>query len=476
MGLNKAEITRILTGFSSRKIAVVGDFYLDEYIKCVSKGLSPEAPVPRSVVETVHHAAGCAGNVAMNLCSLGAQVFSFGAIGDDEKGRILQGLLQQKGISINGLIKDNRKTGVFSRIMVAHGKENWHHAIRFDTENNTVVSQETKQRLFQALEQATIQEGIEAIFVADYDEHQNTGIIDSKTLGFITKIAKEKGIKTIGISREKIASFFELDFVICNEKEAQKAGLVQDNKVQRLNQKVIVTRAKDGAKAYSRNEETNHIFNVPSYATKVVDVCGAGDAFSCGYILAVLSQNNQENEETTMRVASLAAAVAVSKEGTAPATTTEILDQIDVVMNAQQEKIIQQEALATKIKELQQQGKKVVFTNGYFDLLNEGKRKFLQKARQLGDVLVVGINSDKSTFENLGPGNPKLTQSERMRALARLDEVSYVTTFEELTPLKIISILQPSILTKGEDYKSKEIIGQDVVKSQGGEVVVIPRS
>lgn len=119
-------------------------------------------------------------------------------------------------------------------------------------------------------------------------------------------------------------------------------------------------------------------------------------------------------------------------------------------------------------------GRKVVFTNGVFDLMHPGHVRYLRAARKMGDLLVVAINSDDSVRRLKGPGRPILPQNERGKILAALEMVDYVTLFEEDTPQAIIELLRPDILIKGGDYKLHEIVGRDFVESTGGKVVTIP--
>jgi D-beta-D-heptose 7-phosphate kinase/D-beta-D-heptose 1-phosphate adenosyltransferase len=138
------------------------------------------------------------------------------------------------------------------------------------------------------------------------------------------------------------------------------------------------------------------------------------------------------------------------------------------------EKIKSKEDLHGIIKKLKRKGKKIVFTNGCFDLIHLGHIRYLEKARSLGDILVVGVNSDRSVRSLKGPERPILPEEERTEILSSLTCVDYITTFDELTPLELISVLQPHILVKGGDWKKEEIVGREVVEKSGGEVVILP--
>ena len=126
------------------------------------------------------------------------------------------------------------------------------------------------------------------------------------------------------------------------------------------------------------------------------------------------------------------------------------------------------------VEDLKKKGKRIVFTNGCFDLLHLGHIRYLEKAKSLGDILVVGVNSDRSVQSLKGPERPILPEEERAEILSGLECVDYITLFDELTPLELISSLQPHILVKGGDWAKETTVGREVVERSGGEVVILP--
>jgi len=139
-----------------------------------------------------------------------------------------------------------------------------------------------------------------------------------------------------------------------------------------------------------------------------------------------------------------------------------------------QEKIKRKEDLQRIIEDLKAKGKRIVFTNGCFDLLHLGHIRYLEKAKSLGDILVVGVNSDRSVQSLKGPERPILPEEERAEILSGLECVDYITLFDGLTPLELISSLQPHILVKGGDWAKETTVGREVVERSGGEVVILP--
>jgi len=138
------------------------------------------------------------------------------------------------------------------------------------------------------------------------------------------------------------------------------------------------------------------------------------------------------------------------------------------------EKVLPLEDLLERVGELRQRRKKIVFTNGCFDILHPGHVSYLQKARQLGDTLIVGINSDRSVRELKGELRPILTQEERCQLLSGLESVNFITIFNESTPRELIRTLLPDILVKGGDWGVEEIVGREAVETAGGRVVSLP--
>jgi D-beta-D-heptose 7-phosphate kinase/D-beta-D-heptose 1-phosphate adenosyltransferase len=138
------------------------------------------------------------------------------------------------------------------------------------------------------------------------------------------------------------------------------------------------------------------------------------------------------------------------------------------------EKILPLERAVELVQELKRQGKRVVFTNGCFDLIHPGHTRYLAEARKLGDALLVAINSDRSVRVLKGPGRPIFPQAERAEVLAALESVDYVTVFDDLTPQALIARLLPHVLVKGSDWGPGEIVGREEIEAAGGKVVSVP--
>jgi D-beta-D-heptose 7-phosphate kinase/D-beta-D-heptose 1-phosphate adenosyltransferase len=137
-------------------------------------------------------------------------------------------------------------------------------------------------------------------------------------------------------------------------------------------------------------------------------------------------------------------------------------------------KITPRNELKAKIDRLKREGKKVVFTNGCFDILHAGHTRYLREARKLGDTLILALNSDSSVRSIKGPMRPIVPEAERAEVVAALDSVDYVTVFDELTPLELIEFLRPDVIVKGGDWAEKDIVGAEAVRKWGGRVAIMP--
>ena len=136
-------------------------------------------------------------------------------------------------------------------------------------------------------------------------------------------------------------------------------------------------------------------------------------------------------------------------------------------------KIFSRQKLNTILNRLKRKNKTVVFTNGCFDILHKGHIQYLHKAKSFGDVLVVGVNSDSSVKRIKGKKRPLIKQTDRVKVLAGLASVDFITIFNDATPLKLIKYIKPGVLVKGSDWKKDNIVGRDIVESYGGEVKIV---
>jgi D-beta-D-heptose 7-phosphate kinase/D-beta-D-heptose 1-phosphate adenosyltransferase len=218
-----------------------------------------------------------------------------------------------------------------------------------------------------------------------------------------------------------------------------------------------------------RNGEAIH---VPALPVKVRDVSGAGDTVAATLALVLAADADWE---TALRMATAAAAVAVGKKGTASVTAAELRRKIlpHAFLAAEEKIVASGEDLEAQLVDWRKQGLRIGFTNGCFDILHPGHVKVLTAARGACDRLIVGLNSDASVKRLKGEGRPVQDERARAEVLAALEAVDLVAIFAEDTPIRLITQIRPSVLVKGGDYTREQVVGHEIVETQGGEVVLV---
>ncbi|EAH5177857.1 D-glycero-beta-D-manno-heptose-7-phosphate kinase [Campylobacter lari] len=423
------------------KILVVGDFMVDHYIWCDCTRISPEAPVMVMKSQKEDKRLGGAGNVYANLKSLGAEVFALGLVGDDESGRFLK-----ENLNAKLLVEKDRKTPLKSRVL-SHSQQ----VLRLDDENDfdTKLEDEIIQ------EYKTIAKDYDAIVLSDYAK----GILTSKVTKALIEHANTLNLPIlIDPKGSDFSKYQNATLLTPNKKEAiQALGVEKIDNLEKALKKLkddlnlaysIITLSEEGIALF---DEKLHI--IPAKALEVYDVTGAGDSVIAmlAYALAL-----KVDIVKACELANDAAAVVVAKVGSVSVS----LEEIKNLKKASfEDKIKSKEELVKLI-----QNQKVVFTNGCFDIMHYGHIKYLEKAKKLGDILVVGLNSDESVKRLKGNSRPINLEFQRACMLASMYFVDYVVIFNDDTPYELIEFLKPDVLVKGADYKGKEVVGSNLVK------------
>lgn len=441
-------------------ILVIGDLMIDHYLWGGCERISPEAPVQVVDIARETTVLGGAGNVINNLITLGARVSVAGVIGDDENGEELRAMLGTIGVNSEGLIKQpNRKTSKKSRIIASNQQ-----ILRYDKESKESIEVTSEKAIIAYV--ANVIDACDIVILSDYGK----GVItDAVALGVIT-VAKSAGKKVLVDPKGKDYRKYSGAYLLTpNKKEASEATGIVINDESSLKKALLnlkercnlecsmITLSEDGIAIY---DTSMRLF--PTVAKEVFDVTGAGDtviaslsfALSCGYTI-----------DEAAPFANHAAAVVVGKIGSATVTLSEIEEYESSLHQSTSEMHIKsKEEIYTLAKRLKKEGKKVVFTNGCFDILHVGHVKYLQEAKSYGDVLIVGLNSDSSVRELKGPTRPVNLEEDRAYILAALESVDYVVLFSEKTPHELIKNIEPDILVKGGDYEGKSVVGAEFAK------------
>ncbi len=485
-------------------ILVVGDLILDHYIWGNCERISPEAPVQVIDVKKESLNLGGACNVANNLISLESNVWICGMIGRDEAGKILKNELESRGIQTQGIfINPSRPTTQKSRLIAMHQQ-----IARIDRENKDSISKEGEEFILN-FAKATIEESnIQCIVLSDYQK----GVLSETLTQQFIALAKTHHLPILVDPKGKdYHKYRGATLLTPNKKEAMQATGITICDEESLRDCIValqkmcaleislITLSEDGI-AFVKKDSAK-VEKIPTIAKEVFDVTGAGDTViaSLAYMLSLGEPILQ-----SVYFANTAAAVVVSKIGSATANKTEILAYLkrnnlldSDLVNAQFLKIFDKEiplsncavfskqiakilkkqkpnlywdkwikpqdfnAFLESLTQLKRENLKVIFTNGCFDILHLGHIDYLHKSRALGDLLIVGLNSDDSIRRLKGNSRPINCEQDRIALLCALECVDFVVVFNEDTPQDLISKICPNILVKGADYEGKEVIGSE---------------
>lgn len=446
-------------------IAVIGDLMIDHYIWGNCERISPEAPVQVLEVGKENSLLGGAGNVINNLIALDSKVSVYSVIGNDEGANLAEKLLEEAGADCIALLRqEDRITTKKSRIIASNQQ-----IIRFDDEDREDISLRSQHGLLTELSQHIF--GYDAILLSDYGKGVLTPTLTKDIIALA--IAHDKPI-LVDPKGEDYSKYHGATLLTPNRKEASLATRIQitdDSTLREAGFKLknelsldygIITLSEEGIAIFDEQMSL-----IPTVAREVYDVTGAGDTVlaSLGIALA-----HDLNIIEACEFANKAAAIVVAKIGSATATLNEIEEYEHTLNKGQIESKIKDFTQIERIsKRLKNQGRKVIFTNGCFDILHRGHASYLQKAKDLGDFLIVGLNSDASVRRLKGESRPVNMLEDRAYLLAALESVDYVVPFSEDTPYNLIKMIHPDILVKGADYKGKEVVGSDLA----GEVQLI---
>lgn len=460
-----------LPDLSKITVLVIGDMILDHYIRGTTERTSPEAPVPVVLVGEEQYIPGGAANVARNIIAAGAKPYCIGLIGKDKEGEHLVEVLGQYGISVSGLIHAEGYKTVTKTRVVSHGQQ----IVRLDRENSRPDGCREYEANIKAKIHSRLQ-SCQAVIVSDYAK----GVIFKEMFQYLAKECAELGIPLfVDPKGRDYSRYIGATVLTPNAKEAREAtgigtdtveGLVGASKaISEMAEcgSVIITRGPLGFSLYSGREERLSTF--PTAAREVFDVTGAGDTFVAW--LAVCAAAGLEMVQAA-KVANAAAGVVVGKQGVASVTPIELSQSL--IPGRLGKKLITEEMLASLGERLRAADKTVVFTNGCFDFLHLGHLDFLQQARNLGDVLILAINSDEQVRKQKGAPRPIIPLEQRQALLASIEAVDYIVVFDNSTPEDLIRQLKPHKLVKGDNFSLAEVVGSDEILKYGGEICLLP--
>ncbi len=464
------ELFRILNGFHAARVLVLGDVMLDRFVYGSVERISPEAPIPVVNVERYLNMPGGAANVARNVAAMGARVILLGVVGEDMGAQDLRAQLASSPTIDARLIADSsRPTSVKTRY-VADGQQ----VMRADQESRAALPAGVERSLLDEFSVALRDASV--IVLSDYAK----GVLSDSVTRAAIDIARSAGKTIIVDPKAKDLTRYQGATILTpNRLELQQAcgqecithEQVVDGARRILEQRVcdvmIVTRGKDGMSVIQAEGSAVHL---PTAARQVFDVSGAGDT-----VVAAISLGVAVGAEVgdAAALANIAAGIVVGKQGTATVTTGEIIAALRPFDGrTDPQKIFALDTVLQLARSWREQGLKIAFANGCFDLLHPGHISLLEQARRSADRLIVGLNADLSIRRLKGPNRPVQSEVARATVLAAIKSVDAVVIFAEDTPINLIETLEPDVLVKGADYTVDKVVGADLVIRRGGKVVL----
>ena len=459
------------------RVVLLGDLMLDRYLYGNAERLSPEAPVPVLHYQKEELRLGGAGGVAANLAALGATVRVVGVVGDDENASHVRRQLIECGADPGTLVQaKGRPTITKVRLVGLAQHRHPQQMMRLDYEDLGGMPADAAREVLETVDRTLGQ--ADMLCIEDY----NKGLLTPEICRAAIELARNRGLPVMvdpafinDYSKYTGATALKL-----NRTETERAtGLPVSNEAQyaaaatrlieTLNlEAAVITLDKNGAYLATRAGERRWLRTRPRH---VYDVTGAGDM-----VLAMLAIARAAGAawDDSVALANVAGGLEVEKFGSVPITPAEIIQEL---LSEAHEHLGKERTLERLLPELahhRASGKKIVFTNGCFDLIHLGHVKYFQFARSQGDLLVVGVNTDESIQRLKGPTRPIVAEQDRIGVLEELESIDYLIRFGDDTPMRLIEMIRPDVLVKGADYSKDRVVGWDLVEGYGGRVALAP--
>jgi D-beta-D-heptose 7-phosphate kinase / D-beta-D-heptose 1-phosphate adenosyltransferase len=462
-----SSLLKVLDRFAGLRIWVVGDLMLDEYVMGAVERISPEAPVPVVRVRDTEHRLGGAANVARQVAALGAEVTLAGVIGEDAAGDDFLRLCAASNIDTRAVVRlPERRTTRKLRVL-GHSQQ----LLRLDWEDARPCAPQISVRMISKLTDGARPD---AIILSDYAK----GVLTPETIASVTGL-RGAGPVVVDPKHRDFTRYRGATNITPNLRELETAAgqtLDADDTA------AIAAAARPLAEAAGLEAMVVTLGDrgmlvvpvhgpdtvVPAIQRAVYDVTGAGDTAISVLTLALAAQAPLLE---AAQLANAAAGVSVGQIGAVAVDAGSIRDALAARPDG---KILGRDDLIARAATWRMAGKRIVFTNGCFDLLHAGHLSLLSQAAKLGDVLVLAINSDASVRRLKGPERPLVPQEDRAAVLAALGFVDAVTIFDEDTPLEVLQSVRPHVLVKGGDYKIEQVVGRELMEATGGRVALVP--
>ncbi|RJQ52082.1 MAG: D-glycero-beta-D-manno-heptose 1-phosphate adenylyltransferase [Actinobacteria bacterium] len=465
------ELLDLIDSFAGLDVLVVGDVILDVYLEGDAARLCREAPVPVVTLESFSAAAGGAANAATNLRSLGARTSLLTVLGRDDDGEMLREELARAGVELEQLIWRKTRRTIAKRRVVAASQI----LLRLDEGDTGDIDEIAERLLLERLGEAFGR--YDAILISDYAY----GVMTPRVLKELARLqAKHGALLVVDSKRPEAFRDIRPTAVKPNYEEARRllglgeppAGRSRADLVLGQGNRILdttgsrvaaVTLDAEGGVVFERGARPYRMYARPASNSRAN---GAGDTFVSALTLALAAGGCVP---AAAELASIAASVAVRKEGTALCSAKELRESFWAA-----DKYLDVESLAEKLELARRQGKRIVFTNGCFDILHQGHIAYLSRAKALGDLLVVGLNSDDSVRRLKGPDRPINRLEERAQVLASLSCIDHIVPFDGDTAIELVRRVRPHVFVKGGDYTVEMLPEAPVVEELGGRIHLLP--
>jgi D-beta-D-heptose 7-phosphate kinase/D-beta-D-heptose 1-phosphate adenosyltransferase len=469
-------LPQLLTQTFRPRILVIGDVMLDRYVWGDVDRISPEAPIPIFKVGKEEHRLGGAGSVSTMLAALDADVTLASIVGDDGEGKVTRAMLDQIGVDTGAVFTlPGRVSTLKERLLGRTHSRHPQQMMRIDREQSEAVDATTADRLLAAIERQL--DRTDLVMISDY----NKGVCAGEFIPRVIDMVKPHRLPVVAdpVRDADYCRYHGCTCITPNRTEASLAvgmkiatpedGLEAARRLLRFGiESVMVTLDRDGIAWADRQGNVRHF---PIRPRQVYDITGAGDMVlsTLGYAMASGVAWHQ-----IVELANLAGGLEVERLGVMPVTRRELAAAIRNGGYSPVQKVVSVDELRAALAPRRKQGERVAMTNGCFDLLHPGHVASLQEARNYGDLLVVGLNSDRSIRELKGPGRPIVDERGRAEMLAALACVDYVVLFDETSVAGLIGQVLPDVLVKSAQYAHDEVVGHEIVEAAGGRVVRVP--
>jgi len=471
-------LMQIVQSLPPSNVVLLGDMMLDKYFYGNAERVSPEAPVLVLHYQSEELRLGGAGNVASMLATLGAKVRAIGLVGNDPAAADIRNLMQKAGVDSSLLIvADDRPTTTKLRLVGAAQHRHAQQLMRLDFENVVHANESLASKLLAHAQQAI--ETCDIVCIEDY----NKGTVPPRVCQGVIAAARGRNIQ-VCVDPASIADYSKYRGATAlklNRSEAARAtgrpvespadyqpaaewlleNLQLDAAILTLDRHGAFLATREGERRWLKHARPRQVFDATGAGDMVLAMIAAARAAGADWVEAVALGN-------------VAAGLEVERFGTMPIAPAEIIQEIQSQAHEHPGKVRTLDALLAELAGHRASGKRIVFTNGCFDLLHLGHVKYFQFARKQGDLLVVGVNTDDGIRRLKGPKRPIMNEPDRLGVLEELESIDYLIQFDDDTPQRLIERIRPDVLVKGANYPKEKVVGWDLVESYGGTVTLAP--